>query len=481
MQLEEDVKRVKYARMKSPDKPDKPGSNNMTTLPVRSEDHVRKTNQDKRIVTSSPVKSARTKEKNHEKEKNSKEKEKQQETPRKQTSWADEMENELAEAAKKCCDKTRENTENIDWFDEHPKERIQEQRTEKTNKEHLKHWVGDENTDSEESSEASTSDSEGEEDENNWDQVDRRAKNKMKKKAKKDKMKKKAAETATKARDIITMGPITRNDVETQRKPGTDFEQAKIAAVRQFLRKQLKYNKEEQDELVIIATKSAKDDFIHVAVKNHDMIRDMFARKADCKNDKIQLKPYIPPQFFQRFCTMSRICKEKRSENQELRTQLRFGLKDIEILTKIRGGEEPFRTVKIEDFMKDEEIPEFDPKIKWRFLQDRPPRRRVTSSPACSPITSPQTTPTKSTTPSTRQDTREKKQNSSRDNTEDRMQMSTEDMNSPASQKTSLVRQRSLESESSGHKKPKTTALIEVNEDGSFSTPLGIHNISDIL
>ena len=103
------------------------------------------------------------------------------------------------------------------------------------------------------------------------------------------------------------------------------------------------------------------------------MIRDMYARKADCKNYKVQFKPYIPPKFFEQFVAISRICAERREADPDLRMQMCFNTKDIEVLFKKRGGMEPFKVVGIDEFIGKKTIPSFDGKIKWRFQQDCPP------------------------------------------------------------------------------------------------------------
>ena len=74
---------------------------------------------------------------------------------------------------------------------------------------------------------------------------------------------------------------------------------------------------------------------------------------------------------------MSKKCKEIRAANTDMKTQLRFGEKDIELLVKERGSDEPFGVVNNGDFMDPIAIPDFDHSKKWIFRGDRPPRRRI--------------------------------------------------------------------------------------------------------
>ena len=109
-------------------------------------------------------------------------------------------------------------------------------------------------------------------------------------------------------------------------------------------------------------------------------MRDIYARKAECRSDETVVKCYIPPQFYARFSALNMLCKEKREKDRTLKTQLRFGERDLEVLTKEKGGEEPFRVVNMKEFTKGREIPDFDHTIRWKVQPDRPPRRRVMSS-----------------------------------------------------------------------------------------------------
>ena len=69
-----------------------------------------------------------------------------------------------------------------------------------------------------------------------------------------------------------------------------------------------------------------------------------------------------------------------RTKDKTLKTQIRFGETDIEVYTKKKGTQEPFRYVALDKIVYLNEIPAFDHSRKWTKRQDRPPRRRVFSS-----------------------------------------------------------------------------------------------------
>ena len=122
LKLEEDVKRVKFARMKSPDKT---GNSGMTVLPVNYDDPAYKQSQKERVVTSSPVqvvqpvgRSMGADQWQGEKSMAALQNQERRNQPmQRQTSWADEMEYELANAASRCVDGKSRKSSQVDWFD----------------------------------------------------------------------------------------------------------------------------------------------------------------------------------------------------------------------------------------------------------------------------------------------------------------------------------------------------------------------------
>ena len=78
---------------------------------------------------------------------------------------------------------------------------------------------------------------------------------------------------------------------------------------------------------------------------------------------------------------LSRGCNDFRENNPDMKTQLRFSDKDIEIMIKNRGSTEPYRTVKYEEIMDIKDIPGYDDNIKWKSKGEIPIRRKITPSP----------------------------------------------------------------------------------------------------
>ena len=248
----------------------------------------------------------------------------------------------------------------------------------------MRKWFGD-STDEED-------DDTMNEDDHSYTKIEREKKNRKKKQLAKEKKLKKVADTARKARNIVGLGPIKSTEINERKTRGMTFEEAKLDAVNCHLRKYYKFNDTEITDISIVET-SISNDTVYIAVNDREDIHDLYVRKADCKRDNIFLRTYCPPQFYSRFATLNKICADERQKYPDLKTQVRFGHNDLEILTKDRGSREPFKIVDLQEFIGDNELPSFDHSIKWHKHNDRPPRRRVTSSTHTTPATSPTSSP----------------------------------------------------------------------------------------
>ena len=237
----------------------------------------------------------------------------------------------------------------------------------------IHHWFG-------ESSSEQISDS-SEEDGRDWNTVDREGRNKIRRKRTKERKERKTVEVAGKARRMVGLGPISDKDIEKQMKCTKDNNQAKCWAVKEHLATNYDYNQAELDELKILETKRTnRDEIIYIAVGTEREIKDIYQRKAECMNDKTIVKNYIPPHFFERFSALNRICTLRRSEDSNLKTQIRFGYKDLMVLTKEKGSTDAFKEVDLLDFTGHKRLPNFDMTVRWKVQEDRPPRRRITSN-----------------------------------------------------------------------------------------------------
>ena len=231
-------------------------------------------------------------------------------------------------------------------------------------------WFGEETT---------TSESESEDTES-WSEVDRKRRNQEKRRILKRRKKEKEERVATKAAGMAGIGPIDINDATRHMNDGMNFEDAKVAALKHFLRENLGYNETELEELSIEETRFATkgEKILYVAMSSQDHVKELHVRRAESRNDCIKVRNYIPPNFFDRFMALNRICAEKRAEDPWLKTQLRFGRADIEIYTKRKGGEAGYRLTNLNDFVGQQQVPLFDHRIRWKKFVDQPPRRIVT-------------------------------------------------------------------------------------------------------
>ena len=167
-------------------------------------------------------------------------------------------------------------------------------------------------------------------------------------------------ECATRAASMLSLGPVSLDSVEYFKNKGQNFETAKVSAVKEFLQYNLNYSEEELCQLTVAETRlSTKgDDIINVALSDVDEAREVYVRKAESRNDNLIVRSYIPPNFHERFMALNRICAEKRKLEPNLKTQLRFGRKDVEVFTKLKGEDGGYRKVSLEDFTNMDDVPE---------------------------------------------------------------------------------------------------------------------------
>ena len=191
-------------------------------------------------------------------------------------------------------------------------------------------------------------------------------------------------DTAAKAGLIVGLGPITAETLKHFEDTETDHETAKSEAVKEFLGFYLKYGDEELERLEIKATQIAtKDDIVYVALGDASEIRDIYVRAAQCKHPEVKTRNFVPPQFFDRYMYLSKKCTEMRNESGgTIKTQMRFGKEDIEVLTKKKGSTEGYKLVQLSTVSGGEQIPLFNDEIKWRKKSTWQHGERLKESPA---------------------------------------------------------------------------------------------------
>ena len=78
---------------------------------------------------------------------------------------------------------------------------------------------------------------------------------------------------------------------------------------------------------------------------------------------------------------LNRKCTEYRKKYPEVKTLLRFGTKDIELLMKTKGSSEPLRIVPYSTVDDNSNIPKFDNTRKWKARTTIPNRRKKNYNP----------------------------------------------------------------------------------------------------
>ena len=162
-----------------------------------------------------------------------------------------------------------------------------------------------------------SSSEESDEDTSEWTNVDRKKKEEERRRRallKKDNLKK---EVASRAANMISMGPVSWESVIFFKDRGETLEDAKKSAVKEFLRYNLNYAWDELNDLVISETRMSTrgDAIINIAFENESDIRELYSRKAESRNDNLIIRNYVPPNFHERLMFLNKICAEKCMEN----------------------------------------------------------------------------------------------------------------------------------------------------------------------
>ena len=282
------------------------------------------------------------------------------------SSWSKSVEEELKEAA--------EMTEKV------MREKMDRKRNKKTIKKKakgmntLKKWFSQESPETSDiSSNSDSSDGENEE-----EIIDRKNRNKERKERNKNNKRRKKTEAATKASHTVGCKPITNKEIEKYLEMTGDIKQAREAAVKSFLKDFLQFDDSELDDIEMLETKISPkgDNTVYAVFKEINNIKEIHWRAAQIRNPAVGIRNYIPPQFWQRYMYLNEECSNYRSRFPNVKTQLRFNDKDVEILCKVRGSNEPYRTVPYEDITDPKYIPKFEYNLKWLQQNGNKPLRK---------------------------------------------------------------------------------------------------------
>ena len=82
-----------------------------------------------------------------------------------------------------------------------------------------------------------------------------------------------------------------------------NYKEAKIEAVRDFLRERLRFDEEEMEEMKILdaIVLAKRDGVVYAAFDDKGDIHEIRVRTAECHEDDIIIRNYIPPQIYDRY------------------------------------------------------------------------------------------------------------------------------------------------------------------------------------
>ena len=81
------------------------------------------------------------------------------------------------------------------------------------------------------------------------------------------------------------------------------------------------------------------------------MVSSIFKRQTEVKNDRIKLLKYIPSWCYERNKELEILCRLEREKDQNLRTKVLLGHRDLKLSIK-RKGDDFYKRVSVEYFGK---------------------------------------------------------------------------------------------------------------------------------
>ena len=142
----------------------------------------------------------------------------------------------------------------------------------------------------------------------------------------------------------VGLKPITVNDIErvAQNRKVKGYDALK-EAVKEFLAEELKFDSTEMEMIkdFEVTRKDTEDnDKVYVIFKKEEMCDYIYRKAQICRNDCVNVFPFIPPQIFQRYSDLSRNCFRVRKADPRVKTMIKLGENDFVLKSKIKNETE---------------------------------------------------------------------------------------------------------------------------------------------
>ena len=137
------------------------------------------------------------------------------------------------------------------------------------------------------------------------------------------------------------------------------YAKARSEAAQDFLISRLKF---EEGEIQIKETKMAHDGYCHILwiTVTERIVKKIFQRAANVKDNQIQLLTYFPHHLYKRKIALEKLLRVARAAEPNLRTQIRLGKDDITLFTKYKN-ETFWQSTPLENYGKIDADPVFSP------------------------------------------------------------------------------------------------------------------------
>ena len=156
-----------------------------------------------------------------------------------------------------------------------------------------------------------------EENEEDWEGTQEKKENERLKKINKYRRRKQLEEkTAHKARHMLGLGPIKQQSIDYFVTITADIELAKEMAVKEYLTTYLQFTEVElmEHDIVDSQISARNEDIVYVTFADYASIREIHSRAAEVRDDDVEIRNFVPPQFWGRYSHISKFCAEIREK-----------------------------------------------------------------------------------------------------------------------------------------------------------------------
>ena len=108
--------------------------------------------------------------------------------------------------------------------------------------------------------------------------------------------------------------------------------------MKEFLRDELKFDADQMmmlKDFKVSRRDVEENDKVYIILENVELAEYIYRKAAICKNDNVNIFPFVPPQIFRRYTDLSRNAFKLRKADTRIKTKIELGHDDLIMKSKI--------------------------------------------------------------------------------------------------------------------------------------------------